>query len=64
MSKIKYVRYRPTGMGSQWCIETIANFPANFQEMLESSEFGDSWEVEPYDISDEEYKKLPEHSGF
>jgi len=57
---MKYCRIRPDGNAMPWC-----TIPTNcIQDHLDESEKGDKWEIEILDITDEQFKELPEFEGW
>lgn len=58
--KTVYCRIRPDGNAMPWC-----TVPSNcVPDYLNESEPGQKWEIEVLDITDEQFKQLPEFEGW
>lgn len=61
MSKPKYVRISLHG-GSGY-VQPVDKLAAAWDGELDDADVGDKWTVEVVDITDEEYKQLPDFAG-
>ena len=62
MNKKLYIKYGPK-TGSK-CIDTIENFSYVVSDLLKDADDDELWEFHKLQMTEEEFKQLPEFSGF
>lgn len=61
--KKKFVKWGPAN-GCGMVHEPLEGFGKNIEEMLMDAEPNEEWTVEIVEMTEEEFKKLPEFTGF